>query len=194
MFFQEEYISLWPIKISLACIYKIWYKNKICVCSVSWSNWGIAFFIRCFLYLHFKCYPLSFFPLWKPPMPSPLPLLTNPPTPASLSWHCPTLGYQAFTGPRASPPIDVPQGHPLLHMQLEPWVPPCVLLGALGDLVGWYCHSSYGVANPFSSFSPSSNSSIGDPALSAIVGFDHPTLFVQPNLMESFSQMRLPPL
>jgi hypothetical protein len=25
-------------------------------------------------------------------------------------------------------------------------------LGALGDLVGWYCCSSYGAANPFSSF------------------------------------------
>jgi hypothetical protein len=30
---------------------------------------------------------------------------------------------------RASPLIDAQQGHPLLHMQLEPWVPPCVLLG-----------------------------------------------------------------
>jgi hypothetical protein len=39
------------------------------------------------------------------------------------------LGHQAFTGLRASLPIDVQQGHPLLHMQLEPWVPPCVLFG-----------------------------------------------------------------
>ena len=58
-----------------------------------------------------------------PPIPYPLPLLTNPPTLASLSWHPTTLGHQAFTGPRSSPPIDV------LHMQLEPWVPPCVLFG-----------------------------------------------------------------
>jgi hypothetical protein len=58
-----------------------------------------------------------------------LPLLTNPPKPASLSWHSPTLGHRAFTEPRASPLIDVPQGHPLLHMGLEPWVPPCVLFG-----------------------------------------------------------------
>jgi hypothetical protein len=29
-------------------------------------------------------------------------------------------------------------------------------------LVGWYCYSSYGVANPFSSFSPFYNSAIGD--------------------------------
>jgi hypothetical protein len=36
-------------------------------------------------------------------------------------------------------------------------------LGALGGLVGWYCGSSYGVANPFSSFSPFSNSSLESP-------------------------------
>ena len=54
-----------------------------------------------------------------------LPLLTNPPTPDSLSWHSPTLGHRAFKGPRASSPIDVQQGHPLLNMGLEPGVPPC---------------------------------------------------------------------
>jgi hypothetical protein len=70
-------------------------------------------------------------------------------------------------------------------MHLEPWVPPCVLLGGLvpgssggGGLVGWYCCSSYGAANPLSSFSPFSNSSIGDPALSAMVGCKHPTLYL----------------
>ena len=36
-------------------------------------------------------------------------------------------GFKGFAGPRASPPIDVRRGHPLLHMQLEPWDPPCVL-------------------------------------------------------------------
>jgi len=30
---------------------------------------------------------------------------------------------------RASPPIDARQGHPLLHLQLESWFPPCVLYG-----------------------------------------------------------------
>jgi hypothetical protein len=38
--------------------------------------------------------------------PSPSPLLTNIPTPASWPWHSPTLGHRAFTGPRASPPLD----------------------------------------------------------------------------------------
>jgi hypothetical protein len=43
-------------------------------------------------------------------------------------------------------------------------------LGALGGLVGWYYCSSYGVTNPFSSFSPSPRSSIGVPVLSLMVG------------------------
>ena len=51
-------------------------------------------------------------------------------------------------------------------MPLEPWVPPCVLIGWWFSpwepsccSVSWYC-SSYGVAIPFSSFSLSPNSSI----------------------------------
>jgi hypothetical protein len=66
-------------------------------------------------------------------MPSTLSLLlwgyspTHPPTYVSSPCHYSTLGYRAFTGPRASPPFDVQQGHPLLHMQLDPCVPPCVL-------------------------------------------------------------------
>jgi hypothetical protein len=40
------------------------------------------------------------------PIPSPLPLLTNPPTPNSWALHFPTLGHRAFIGQRASPPID----------------------------------------------------------------------------------------
>ena len=64
--------------------------------------------------------------------PYPMPLL-----PASMrvcthsyltSLTFPTLGHQNFMGQRASSPIDVQQGNPLLHMQ-EPWVPPCVFLG-----------------------------------------------------------------
>ena len=88
----------------------------------------ILFFIRYFLYLHFKCYPLSWFPP-KIPNLSLLPLLTIPLSPSSLSWHSPIMGLLAFLGTRASLPFDVQQCHPLLHIQLEPWVPPCVLFG-----------------------------------------------------------------
>jgi hypothetical protein len=81
--------------------------------------------IRYFLYLHFKCYPFSYFPSQNPP--------SHSPSPCSLTTHShflvlalPYTGASSLTGPRASPLIDVPQGHPLIHMQLESWVPPCV--------------------------------------------------------------------
>jgi hypothetical protein len=41
----------------------------------------------------------------------------------------PTWGHWAFIGPRVSSQINAQQGHPLLHMLLEPWVPPCGLFG-----------------------------------------------------------------
>ena len=54
----------------------------------------VSFFsFLCFLYLHCRFYPLSSFPLRNPPTTSSLPLLTNSPTPASLSWYSPTLGH-----------------------------------------------------------------------------------------------------
>ena len=52
------------------------------------------------------------------PYPLPKPLQTNTPTPTSRPWYSPTLGHRAFTGPKASPPIDDRLGHTLLHMQL----------------------------------------------------------------------------
>ena len=39
-----------------------------------------------------------------------------------------------------------------------------------------YCCSFYGFTHPFSSFSLFSNSSIGDPVLSPVVGCEHPSL------------------
>ena len=84
------------------------------------------FFFRYFLYLHFKCYPLSYFPPQKDPYPLPLHLLPNLPTPTSWPRHAPILGNRTFTGPRTSPPIDDQLSHPMIHMQLEPWVPQCI--------------------------------------------------------------------
>ena len=57
---------------------------------------------------------------------SPAPGYPNPPTPPSWPWHSPILEHIIFTRPRASPPIDERLGHPLLHLQVEPQVPPCV--------------------------------------------------------------------
>jgi hypothetical protein len=126
---------------------------------------------------------LSWFPLWNHPAPSSLPLLSNPPTPACWTWHFPTLGHRAFTGPRASPCIDDLQGHPLLHMQLEPWIPPCVFFGWLFSpreilLFSSYCCSSYGNANPFHFLGTFSSSLTGDPVLSPIYSCEHPLLYL----------------
>ena len=144
------------------------------------------FFIRYFLYLHFRCYPLSWFPLWKTPISSPLPLLTNPPTPTSWPWHSPILGHRTFTGPTASPPINDLLGHLVLHVQLEPWFPPCVFFGwwfspreLWGErvLVSSYCCSSYGPAKPFNSFGNFSSSFIGDPVFCPMDVCEHPPLY-----------------
>jgi hypothetical protein len=114
------------------------------------------------------------------PIPHPLLLWgcspSHPPTPTLPHLYSPTLENRAFTGPRDSPPIDARQGQPLLHVRLEAWVPPC-------ELFAWWfspwelCGSGWLIllffllgANPFSSFSPFYNSSIGVPVLSLMVG------------------------
>jgi hypothetical protein len=69
-------------------------------------------------------YPIS-------PSPAFMRVLPLPPIPTSPPWHSSILGNQAFTRPKASPPIDARQCHPPLHLQLEPWVPSFVLFGWL---------------------------------------------------------------
>ena len=110
--------------------YGRWMKSFQIVCR------SFLFFLKIgyFLYLHFKSYPLSWFPhpprnsLSHPPSPcfyEGVPPLTQP-LPSPHPWILLHWGiYQAFIGPRTSPPIDAWPGHSLLHMQLEP----CVLLG-----------------------------------------------------------------
>ena len=92
-------------------------------------------FIYLFIYLLFDIFFYQLISLFKLQMLSPFLvslLKTHPPpllTSSSLSWNSTTLGHRAFTRPRASPPIDGQLGHPLLHMRLESWVPPCILFG-----------------------------------------------------------------
>ena len=62
----------------------------------------------------------------KIPYPLPSPSAPQPNHSHSWSQNYPILGHKALTRPRASPPIDDQLGHPLLHIQLEPQVPPCV--------------------------------------------------------------------
>jgi hypothetical protein len=112
------------------------------------------------------------------PIPTPLASMrvlthTHTHTHTHTPCHSPTLEHGTHSGPRATPPTDVQQDHPLPHMQPEPWVPPCVLFGSWWSspqklrvvwLVDTVAHS-HGAANPLSAFNPFSNSSIEDPAL-----------------------------
>ena len=68
------------------------------------------------------------YPILPPPASIRL-LLTHPPTPVLPPWYCHTLGHQTPSGPRASPPTDVQQGHSLPHMWPVAWVTSCVFFG-----------------------------------------------------------------
>jgi hypothetical protein len=120
---------------------------------------------------------LSWFPLQNLPI---------PPPPAS-GGYSPSLAFLytgAFTGPRAFLAFGVQQGNSLLHIPLEQWLPPGILFSwyfspwELWDLIGLYCSSSYGVANPFSSFGLFSNFSFWDHMLIPMVGCEHPPLYL----------------
>ena len=93
------------------------------------SRSGIKrFFIRYFLFLSVKCYAFSLFPFWKPLSPSPSPCIPTHPFPIPyigipLHWVSSILRTKGLFS------HDGQQGHPLLHMQLEPWVPPFVFFG-----------------------------------------------------------------
>jgi hypothetical protein len=62
----------------------------------------------------------------KIPYPLPPPPAPQPTHSHSWPWYSPILCHRTFTETRASSPIDDQLGPPLLHMQLEPEVPPCV--------------------------------------------------------------------
>jgi hypothetical protein len=87
----------------------------------------IFLFIGYFVYLYFKSYPSSLFPPENPLFhlhsfclhESAPP--THPLTPAPPAYQASSLHRT-----RASPPTDARQGHPLPHIKLESWVPPCV--------------------------------------------------------------------
>jgi hypothetical protein len=105
----------------------------------AWQASFLHYFLKIFYYIFslFTFKMLSPFLVSPPKIPCPFPLppasmrvFPYPPTLASLPWHSPTLGHPAFPGPMASLPIDVQQGHPLLHMWLKEWVPPYVLFGS----------------------------------------------------------------
>jgi hypothetical protein len=97
-------------------------------------------------------------------------LLPHPPTPVLHPQHSPTLGHWTPSDPKACPPTDVQQGHPLPHKRPAAWVAPCVFFSwwsSHQELQGvgqnyWYCCSLHGAVNPLSSYSTFSNSSMGN--------------------------------
>ena len=118
---------------------------------LSFFNWIFSLFT--FLMLS----PLQVFPtetpLLFPPPPASMRVIPYPPTvPSSpgipLHW-----GIGNPLGPRAAPPTDAQQGHPLPYIQPEPWIPSCVLFGWWSSppelrgggrwvLAIWHCCSS----------------------------------------------------
>jgi hypothetical protein len=109
------------------------------MCPVSLISLRLLFY---YLFTYLFNHPTSWLPLHKPPSHN-LPLLLSlchyegaPPPTHPLSPHfspsiSPTLEHQTSTGPRASPPTDVRQGHSLLPMYLESSFPVHSLVGGL---------------------------------------------------------------
>ena len=98
-------------------------------------SWQLYFFIGCFIYVHFKYYLLSQFPLWKAPTPTSSPCFYEgalPPT-HPLPPHCPSilLHWGIKPSKHQGPLLLVmpEKALHLLHMLLELWVVPCIFFG-----------------------------------------------------------------
>jgi len=135
------------------------------------GSWLYFFFVGYFIYLHFKCDPPSQFFLHKLPSSLPSPCLyegTHSPTHSSLR----ALAFHYL----GSSSLHRTKGHTAQWCQIRQFYAthPAGAMGTLvyslnggfvpgrlGVLVGWYCCSSYGVVNPFSSYSPYPNCLLG---------------------------------
>jgi hypothetical protein len=140
-----------------------------------------------FIYVFFITLQILFhssFPLRTPPIPSPFHLLRNPTTPLTCPVICLHWGIELSQD--QGPLLSLMSYKDILcyiwgwrhgSLHVYPLVSDLVP-GRSGIPVGSYCCSSYGAANPFSSLSPFSSSSIGDPVLSPIDGCEHPLLYL----------------
>ena len=86
--------------------------------SLIFFNWTFSLFTFQ-MFSSFQVFPLET-PYSISPLPASMKVLPHPPTSTFPPWQTPT-------GPRAAALTDDQQDHPLLHMRLEPWFPPCVL-------------------------------------------------------------------
>jgi hypothetical protein len=138
------------------------------------------------MYLDFKCYPLPGFPS-RIPLPIPTspcfyegaPLPTHP-----LPPHCPGIPLHWGIKPTQDLLLMPDNG---IFCYLWSWsygslhvysLVGSLVPGSSGGLVGSYYCSSYRAANPFSSFSLFSNSSIGDLVLSPMFECKNPPLYL----------------
>jgi hypothetical protein len=134
-----------------------------------------------FLNLHFKCYPLSWFPSLLEIPYHILPLLLlwgcSPPTQPPTHSHLPALDYSPTLGHLSNlhRTKDLSSHWCMTRPSSATYAAgaictPLLMTWSLGvgggGLVGWYSCFYYGVVNPFNSFSPFSNSSVGDLMLS----------------------------
>jgi hypothetical protein len=101
-------------------IYIYIYSNLIFLNFCSYYYYYYYYFIEYFLYLHFKCYPLSRSPLWKPPPPASLRVLPHPLTHPLLP-SCPGIPlHWGIKPPQAQGPL-----FPLMSnkaIRLERWL------------------------------------------------------------------------
>ena len=96
------------------------------------------------MFLHVKCYPLSYFPLWKPPIPSPITLLLwayFPPTHPHLP-HCPTIPLHWAIKPSQDqgPPLPLMPDKAPSAPSVLPLTPP---LGSLCSIWWLGCEHSH---------------------------------------------------
>jgi hypothetical protein len=147
------------------------------------QNCWESFFFLDIVFIYISNVILFPFSLQKSHNTIPLPLLLWPHTHSHLyAIAFSYTGVLSLHRTEAPSPINVSQGHPVLHMWLQPWVPPCVLFDwwfSFWDIWGGgWCCSSFWVETPFSSSCPFSTPTIGDPELSPMVGYEHPPLYV----------------
>jgi hypothetical protein len=101
------------------------------------SNFLQSFFFKDIFFIYISnVIPFPSFPSENPLSPPPVPQPTHS---HSWPWYSPILGHRTFSGARASPPTDDWLGHPQLHMQQEPWVPPCIFFDWCRPMELWGC-------------------------------------------------------